>query len=166
MDILIYPDPFLRKSADLVEDPGEVEKHIEEMLRTMYENKGVGLAATQVGIDERFFIMNTRQESDNEQVLINPKIVSGKGEVMAPEGCLSLPGIELKIPRYEWVLVRATGLDGEDVELEGGGLFARAVQHELDHLAGTLIIDKASLIARIAIKRRLKELEHNYHGKP
>ncbi|KPJ57675.1 MAG: hypothetical protein AMS16_01070 [Planctomycetes bacterium DG_58] len=165
MKILVYPNPFLRRPAEPVEDTGEISDAASEMFRTMYENKGVGLAATQVGIGRRFFIMNIRGESGTERVLVNPEIVETRGETVAVEGCLSVPGIELKIPRHEWVKIRATTLDGKEIELEGDGLFARAVQHELDHLAGKLIIDRVSPAARIALKPRLKELEKKYPGK-
>ena len=156
---------MLREPARPVDDPAEVAKAAGEMFRIMHDNKGVGLAATQVGISRRFFVMDTRDESSGELVLINPEIVEGKGELTAVEGCLSLPGLEMKVPRYEWVKIRGTTLDGKEIELEGDGLFARAVQHELDHLAGKLIIDRVSAAARVALKPRLTELEKNFKRK-
>lgn len=162
MRILVYPDPCLRKPGTNVENLKDVENVLDEMVRTMHENKGVGLAATQVGIGKRFFVINVEGEKDKEQVLINPHIVEGKNEVVAVEGCLSLPGLETRIPRYEWIRLRATTLDGEDIELAGDGLFARVVQHECDHLNGKLIIDGTSPAARIALKGLLKEMENRY----
>ncbi len=165
MEILAYPNPLLKRPAEPVEDMHGIAEAAEEMFHIMYENKGLGLAATQVGIGRRFFIMNTGGESGTEQVLVNPEIVEGRGEIIAVEGCLSLPGIEVKLQRYEWVKIRATTLDGKEIELEGDGLFARAVQHELDHLSGKLIIDRAGPTARIALKPRLKEMEKKYRPK-
>lgn len=164
MKILVYPDPFLRRAAEVVTDLDDVADKVEDMLRTMYDNRGVGLAATQVGIGWRFFIINTEGQPGKEQVLVNPAIVEGKGEILEVEGCLSLPGLEVKVPRYRWVRLRAATLDGKDVELAGDNLFARVVQHELDHLNGTLIIDKVSPAMRIGLKPRLKELEKEFRG--
>jgi peptide deformylase len=165
MEILVYPNPLLRKPAEVVRDLGDVDKECEEMFRIMYEHKGVGLAATQVGIDRRFFIMNAGGTPSKDLVLVNPVIVEGKGELITEEGCLSLPGLEMKLPRYEWVKMRATTLDGKEIELEGDGVFARAVQHELDHLNGTLIIDKVSPALRIALRPRLREMEKRFQAK-
>ena len=162
MEILVYPNPFLRKPAENVAAVKDVIGDVEGMLRTMRDNRGVGLAATQVGIGKRFFVMNPQGQPDTEQVLINPTIVEGRGEVIEMEGCLSLPGLEARVPRYEWVRLQATLPDGEEIELAGDDLFARGVQHEIDHLDGTLLIDKVSAAARIGLKPRLKELERRY----
>jgi len=165
MEILVYPDPFLRRPAETVKELGGIGEQASEMFRTMYDRKGVGLAATQVGIGKRFFVMNTQGDPAKGLVLVNPVIVEGKGEIIAEEGCLSLPGLEVKLPRYEWVKVRATTLDGNEIELDGSEVFARAVQHELDHLNGKLIIDKITPVQRITLRPRLKELEKKYRGR-
>jgi peptide deformylase len=165
MEILLYPNPLLRKPAEVVRELGDIGEKSEEMFRIMYDHKGVGLAATQVGLDQRFFIMNAGGTPAKDLVLVNPVIVEGKGELVTEEGCLSLPGLEMKLPRYEWVKVRGTTLDGAEIELEGDGVFARAVQHELDHLNGTLIIDKVSPALRIALRPRLREMEKRFRAK-
>jgi peptide deformylase len=165
MEILVYPDPFLRKPAEIVRELESIGEQSEEMFRVMYDHKGVGLAATQVGIDKRFFVMNPEGDVGKGLVLVNPVIVEGRGEIITEEGCLSLPGLEVKLPRYEWVKVRATTLDGKEIELAGSDVFARAVQHELDHLNGTLVIDKVSPALRIALRPRLKEMEKRFRGK-
>jgi peptide deformylase len=165
MEILVYPDPFLRRPAETVKNLSDIGEKAEEMFRIMYDRKGVGLAATQVGIGKRFFVMNTAGEAAKGLILVNPVIVEGKGEITAEEGCLSLPGLEVKLPRYEWVKLRATTLDGKEIELAGSEVFARAVQHELDHLNGKLIIDKVSPVLRIALRPRLKEMEKKYRPK-
>ena len=162
MRILVYPDPLLRESGTNVKDLKDVENVFDDMVRTMYENKGVGLAATQVGIGKRFFVINVERQKGDEQVLINPHIVEGRDEIVAVEGCLSLPGLETKVPRYEWIRLRATTLDGKDIELADDGLFTRVVQHECDHLNGKLIIDGTSPAARIVLRGLLKEMEDRY----
>jgi len=165
MDVLHYPSPVLKTPAQAVSDPKEIADSLEAMAKTMHEHKGVGLAATQVGIGKRFFILNVENKPGQDVVLVNPELVEGKGEAAAIEGCLSLPGLEMKVKRYAWVKIRAQTLDGKTVELEGGGLFARAVQHELDHLDGKLIIDRTSPVTRIALRSRLKEMERKFRFK-
>jgi peptide deformylase len=165
MNILVYPDPILRRKTEPVHDLHQIAEEIEEMFRTMYEAKGVGLAANQVGLPDRFFVMNAAGKPGKELVLVNPEIVETRDEVIESEGCLSLPGLEGRVHRYNWVKVRAQTLDGREVELEGDGLFARAVQHEMDHLNGVLFIDHVSPATRIALKPRLTEMEKKFKKK-
>lgn len=165
MDIQRYPDPVLKTPTATVGDPQEVAGEVEEMVRVMHEHKGVGLAANQVGIAKRVCIINVEGETGKDLVLVNPEILEGRGAASAIEGCLSLPGLEMKVKRFEWVKVRAGTLDGKTIELEGGGIFARAVQHELDHLDGKLIIDRVSPVTRIALRSRLKEMERKFQAK-
>ena len=163
MRILVYPDPTLRGPAEMVDDVHDIEPEVQRMIRTMHENRGVGLAAPQVGIERRFCVINTTGEPGDDQVLVNPEIVERRGEVTQLEGCLSVPGLEGKVPRAEWVRVRAHDLEGNEIELEGDGLFARVVQHELDHLDGVLFIDRLGMAQKVMLKRRLKELEKRFH---
>ena len=165
MDVVQYPSPVLKAPTDLVADPADVAGEIEAMVRIMHEHKGVGLAANQVGIGKRFFIMNVDGRPGKDVVLVNPQILEGRGNATAVEGCLSLPGLEMKVKRFEWVRVRATTLDGQEIELEGDGLFARCVQHECDHLDGKLIVDRVSPVTRITLRPRLKELEKKFKAK-
>jgi peptide deformylase len=165
MDIRHYPNPVLKTPTEAVGDAKEVAGEVEEMARVMHEHKGVGLAANQVGIAKRVCVINVEGEPGKDLVLVNPEIVEGRGSATAIEGCLSLPGLEMKVKRFEWVKVRAETLDGKTIELEGGGVFARAVQHELDHLNGKLIIDRVSPVTRIALRSRLKEMEKKFKEK-
>jgi peptide deformylase len=165
MEIVQYPAPVLKTPTEKVTDLKEVAERVEEMACTMHEAKGVGLAATQVGIGKRFFVFNVEGEPGKDRVLVNPEIVEGRGSATAIEGCLSLPGLEVKVKRFAWVKVRAQTLDGQTVEIEGDGLFARAMQHEIDHLDGKLIIDRATTVAKIALRSRLKEMEKRFRAK-
>ena len=119
MHIVQYPDSVLKNPAQKVADPAEVADKVEAMAKTMHDHKGVGIAATQVGISKRFFIMNVEGDPGKDVVLVNPELVEGRGEAVATEGCLSLPGLEMKVKRYEWVKIRATTLDGRTVEQIG-----------------------------------------------
>ena len=134
------------------------------MLNAMYEAKGMGLAAPQVGLCERLFVYNTTsaeedQEQKRGQVLINPVILEVQGEQEEEEGCLSLPEVAANIKRSHKVKVAGLDLEGKRVVLEAEGRPARVFQHEIDHLDGVLIIDRMSLASRLANAKRLKALE-------
>jgi len=139
----------------------------------MYEAKGVGLAASQVGLGQRFFVYDTgageegeeseeKREPGHGQVLINPVILEAVGEVEEEEGCLSLPQITANIKRSHKVKVAGLDLEGKEIVLEAEGWLARVFQHEIDHLDGVLIIDRMSLAGRLANARRLKALEKTF----
>jgi peptide deformylase len=129
------------------------------MIETMYAARGVGLAANQVGIPKRVCVIdvNLKEEKKPLIVLINPLIIEKEGLVEAEEGCLSIPGYMTTIKRAERVYVRGLNREGKTVEIEGTGLFARAIQHEIDHLDGLLIIDRMTPIKREFFKRRYKK---------
>ena len=165
MEIVQYPEPVLKTPSEPVTDVKMIVDHLPELMKTMHEAKGVGLAANQVGIAQRFCLINVEGKEGQDLVLLNPEIVEGSGEATATEGCLSLPGLEVKVKRFERVKVRARTLDGKTVEFEAEGLFARAVQHELDHLNGKLIIDHAGPVAKIALRSRLKEMEKKFKAR-
>jgi peptide deformylase len=161
LNIVKYGDPRLEQRADPVEEfDGQLKKLVEDMFDTMYTAKGVGLAAPQVGVLKRIFVMDCSGGKDpNEKyVFVNPQIVSTEGEVMADEGCLSFPGIYLKVARPQRVV--ATGLDihGREFTVDVMELAARCVSHETDHLDGELYISYVSPIKRDFVKRKIRKL--------
>ena len=162
--IVKYPDSFLRQPTTAVEavDDG-VRRLVGDMVETMYAKNGAGLAAIQVGSDRRIFIVEASvaggDENDHPIVFINPKIewLSDDTEV-SDEGCLSFPGVYVPIKRSLRARVRATGLDGQEFIAEGEGLYARAMQHENDHLQNKLLIDYVGPIKRQMIKRKMERM--------
>lgn len=158
--IRIYPDPILRKKAQTIENiDGRVKELSDRMAEVMYVNKGIGLAAPQIGILSRVFVVDIGEGCN---VLINPEIVGGEGESVMEEGCLSLPTIEVPVKRMEKVFVRGWNLEGREVNLELFGFPARVYQHELDHLNGMLIIHHISRLKReLLIKKIVKDLNRN-----
>ncbi len=165
MNIVIYPDPVLRQKAKpLAEINKEVYLKVEEMMELMYQAQGIGLAAPQVGWSVRLFIIDADGGRNGEKVFINPVIIEEAGELNKEEGCLSFPGIMSKVARAQRIKAEAYNLKGQKIEIEAEGLAARAWQHELDHLNGSLFIDKMSPAGRLAISQRLKEFERSYKG--
>ncbi|HBG47034.1 MAG TPA: peptide deformylase [Deltaproteobacteria bacterium] len=165
LNILKYPDPFLKTKATPVDkvDDG-IRKLIDDMVETMYVAKGIGLASVQVGVDKRVIVLDVPGEEENERVkgknlvaLVNPEIVSAEGETVYEEGCLSVPGFTADVERASRLKVRALDRDGKPVEIKAGGLFAIALQHEIDHIDGILFIDRLSRLKREMIKRKLKK---------
>ncbi|HET7813847.1 MAG TPA: peptide deformylase [Candidatus Baltobacteraceae bacterium] len=150
-EIVTDGHPTLRKVAKRV-DPKEIndplfQQLIDDMFVTMYEAPGVGLAAPQVNISKRMFVMDVGEDEEHPEggqyVVINPKIVLTEDEVEMTEGCLSVPGYVGEITRYNHVAVTGLDRNGQRIRLEGTGLFAQALQHEIDHLNGVLYVDKA-----------------------
>jgi peptide deformylase len=156
-EIRIYPDPILRKKALPIRNiDGKVKEVADRMAEVMYTNKGIGLAAPQVGIPNQIIVVDI---GEGRKVLINPEIVEEDGESVMEEGCLSLPTIEVPVKRMERVLVRAWDLDGKEMSLELSRFPARVYQHEIDHLHGILIIHYISRLKReLLIKRMRKDL--------
>ena len=162
MQILIYPHFTLRhKSQPLLRLDAAVRKIVAEMFELMYEAKGVGLAANQVDLPFRLFVVNMAAEPDKgeELVFINPILSHPKGNEEADEGCLSLPGIYGNIPRAKQIHLQAFNLSGEEFSANLTGLFARVVQHENDHLDGVLFTDRMTTTAKLAIRESLEEFE-------
>jgi peptide deformylase len=157
LEIRKYPDEVLKKKSEPVIDiNGELQKLIDSMVETMYKSNGIGLAAPQVGISKRLIVIDTsiREENQSLIVLINPEIVSSNGEILSEEGCLSLPGFITRLKRKEKVFVKGLDRKGNSVEIEAEGLLARALQHEIDHLEGILLIDRISPLKRELFRRK------------
>jgi peptide deformylase len=152
-----YGDPVLRRRAAPVESvTPEIRRLAADMVDTMYDEVGIGLAAPQVGISMRLMVVGD-EEGRGVQVLVNPAITAQGGTVTAEEGCLSLPGIFAHVTRSEWVTLQAQDLEGQPVTMTARGLRARVFQHELDHLDGVLFIDRLEPVLRDRIKRRIKK---------
>jgi peptide deformylase len=162
LKIVNYPDPVLFDVAKPVSEFDEkLRKLVEDMFETMYKNRGVGLAAPQVGESLRLFVMDCSGGEDKSQklALINPEIIAQEGEQIGDEGCLSFPGIYTKIEREMRVVVRAQNVDGEIFELDGTNLTARCVLHETDHCEGIVFLDRMSVLKRELAKRKIKRLQ-------
>jgi len=160
LEIRQYPDPVLKGGCKPVHDiTQEIHALIEDMVETMYDAPGVGLAAPQVGVPLRLAVIDVSTEDEKKPllVLINPEIVAYEGEQEEEEGCLSVKGHYATVKRYAKVRVRAHDRDGKPFEMDGEGLLARAFQHELDHLDGMLFIDRLSPLKRDLLKRKLKK---------
>ena len=159
--IVIYGDPVLREKAEPVKEiDRETKNLVDDMIATIQEANGLGLAAPQVGVSKRIFIadLSALDLAESIRVFINPEILEKSGEVVLEEGCLSFPGIYQKISRPEMVKVRATDREGNLFEMEASGMMARAILHEYDHLEGKLFIDYLSSVSRALIKGKLKKL--------
>jgi len=152
-----YGDPALRRrAAPVAAVTPELRKVIADMVDTMYDEVGLGLAAPQIGVPLRLVVV-ADEESREARALINPVITQQGGEVTAEEGCLSLPGIFAPVKRAEWVRLEAQDPDGKAVAITARGLRARVFQHEMDHLDGVLFIDRLDPVTRDRIKRRIKK---------
>lgn len=164
--ILLYPNPSLRRPAEPVTRiDAELRHTVRQMFDLMYEAAGIGLAATQVGLPLRLFVVNLTGRAEDETVLVNPEVLTAEGEQTSEEGCLSLPGVTGTVRRPLHLVVRGYDLEGDELEYEGRETFARVVCHEMDHLAGQLIIDRMGPAARLGNRARLKELEESYRSR-
>lgn len=157
LEILQYPDPRLRIKAEPVTKVDDaLRKQVEDMYETMYDAKGVGLAATQVNIHLRLFTMDVSETRDQRSCIVNPEIIHQEGVQYESEGCLSVGGGAYdKVERAMKVRLRGTDLEGKPVEIEAEGLMAVCFQHELDHLNGILFIDHLSRLKQQRIKDKI-----------
>lgn len=158
-----YGDPVLETPCDTITEFGtdELKQLVDNMFETMYANKGVGLAAPQVGVSKRLTVIDPSAGEDPNAkiVLVNPELVKLEGRQVGEEGCLSIPGFREDVKRAMRVKVRAKNAAGEPVELEGEELLARAIQHENDHLNGVLFLKHLSPLKRDMIRRKIRKLQ-------
>jgi peptide deformylase len=165
LPILEVPDPRLRTVAVDV-DPAriasaEFQQLLDDMFETMYDAPGIGLAASQVDVHQRFMVIDVSDEHDAPMVFINPEIVARDGEQVYQEGCLSVPGIFADVTRANAVTVKAIGRDGQPFELQTEGLLAVCIQHEMDHLLGKLFVDYLSPLKREMVRKKLAKARRN-----
>jgi peptide deformylase len=168
-EIRKYPDPVLRKQTDRVGSiDNAIQRLIDDMVETMHDAPGVGLAANQVGVPLQVAVidLSTREDPARRHpllVIINPEILSMEGSIIEEEGCLSIPEYTETVKRAQKVKVRALDRNGTSVEIEAEGLLAKALQHEIDHLNGLLFVDRLSLLKRNIFKRKhLKALTEKH----
>jgi peptide deformylase len=162
LKVKLYGSPILRKKAEkLTEIPENFDQLVSDMYETMNEEKGIGLSANQVGKDMSFFIVDfgLYDEKYGKQIFINPEITSMEGETIDEEGCLSLPGINEKVPRADKIHIKYKNRKFEDVEEDYEDYLSRVIQHETDHLNGIVFTDRISSLKRSFIKNKLKKLE-------
>jgi len=156
--LVFHPDPVLRNGTKKVTQFDDaLQELIDDMFETMYEARGVGLAAPQIGVDLAITVIDTSNDKSEQLVLINPEIIEVQNQQLTEEGCLSVPGGYERVLRGTYAKARALDRHGKPFEVEGYGLLAQALQHEIDHLNGTLYIDKLSSIKRARALRRLNQ---------
>ncbi|WP_333796856.1 peptide deformylase [Rheinheimera sp.] len=162
LTVLHYPDDRLRTVAKPVaEITPQIRQLVADMLETMYDENGIGLAATQVNVHQRVVVIDVSESRDQPQIFINPEITSKSGDTTYEEGCLSVPQSYANVERAAEVTVKAQNLEGEWFELKADGLLAICLQHELDHLLGKLFIDYLSPLKRDRIKKKLEKEARN-----
>jgi len=165
LDILEFPDPRLRTRAVAV-DPAAVaaadfQRLLDDMFETMYAAPGIGLAASQVDVHQRFMVIDVSEEKNRPLVFVNPEILERSGEQVCQEGCLSVPGIFADVARADRIRVKAIGRDCQPFELDVDGLLAVCIQHEMDHLEGKLFVDYLSPLKREMVRKKLAKARRN-----
>ncbi|SJM93655.1 peptide deformylase [Crenothrix polyspora] len=166
LTILEFPDERLRKKAAPIKVvDASIKKLADDMLETMYEARGIGLAATQVNIQQRIIVIDISEEKNAPQYFINPEIIEKDGVEESEEGCLSVPGFYEKVKRADHITVKALDKDGIAFELQARDLLAVCLQHEIDHLDGKLFVDYLSSLKRQRIKAKLEKIHKQSQGK-
>jgi len=166
LDLVTFGNPLLRKKAKRVEEiDASIRAIAEDMLACMHLEQGVGLAAEQVGLDVAMCVIELPADEacgiPMPLILINPEIVASEGQQLGQEGCLSFPGIYVNIPRFESVRVTFLSLEGKEETVEATGLCSRALQHEVDHLDGVLLVDRMNAVQKVAQGTRLKRIKRD-----
>lgn len=158
LTILEYPDPRLKRiAAPVTEFTPAIKKLVDDMAHTMYEAPGIGLAATQVDVHKRIVVIDVSENKSDLRVFINPEIIEADGELVGEEGCLSVPGYYDNVKRAGRVKVRAQDASGAAFELEARELLAVCIQHEMDHLKGTVFVDHLSQLKQVRVKNKMKK---------
>ena len=158
LDILEFPDHRLRTVAKPVTAvDGEIRQLIDDMIETMYLEKGIGLAATQVNVHLRVLVLDVSEAQDQPQSFINPEIIARQGSQNCEEGCLSVPGIYAEVERAEMITVQALDRNGTSFEIVADGLLAVCLQHEMDHLDGKLFVDYLSPLKQQRVRKKLEK---------
>lgn len=156
LDIKVYPDKILKKKAVAIQKIGKEERRLShDMIETMRYANGVGLAAPQIGVSKRIIVVEDAEGRGSPTVFINPRILKKKGRSSFCEGCLSVPGVTSDIIRPESIVLEALDLDGKLLKIEAAGIFARVIQHEIDHLDGVLFIDRVGILKRKRIAKKI-----------
>ncbi len=168
LQIIKYPHPALRyESVPVRTIDAELQARVRQMFELMYEHHGVGLAANQVGLPFRLFVLNTTadpDQADQERVFINPEIIKRHSSTYEEEGCLSFPELYGEVPRAKRIRVRAYDLSGQEIELDAEDLLGRAIQHETDHLSGKLFIDYFTPELKKRADKIIRELETQFRA--
>lgn len=162
LKIVLYPEPVLHAvGKPVTEFNAALKQLVEDMFETMYEAGGVGLAAPQVGVSQRVFVMDCtpREEGAQKAAVINPQIIIVEGAQTGEEGCLSFPGIFQKVQRNARVVVRGQDVDGNEIEIDGTDLTARCILHETDHCDGIVFLDRMTPLKREFAKRKIKKMQ-------
>ena len=166
LEVLVYPHPALRRGGQTVTAfDQDLRALAAKMMESMYDEIGCGLAAPQVGIEQKLLVLNPsgdKSKREEELALVNPRILKKKGREWDDEGCLSFPGIRAEVERHVDITVVYQDLDGKEQSLKASGFLARVIQHEMDHLEGVLMVDRLSAGDKLRVRPRLEELEQRY----
>ena len=167
LTILEFPDPRLRtKAVPVTAFDAALKQLSEDMLETMYEAPGIGLAATQVNVHRQLLVLDVSEEKNQPMVLVNPKITAKEGTQVYQEGCLSVPGIFADVERADRIHVEAQDAEGNALSFDADGLLAVCIQHEMDHLAGKLFVDYLSPLKRELVKKKLEKQRKHAAAEP